>query len=176
MEAAFNCGAHSQWCFDWLHCVTWHNLKVFNDLLLAADSGDSAILILVDLKAACNTVDHRILISRLEQRVGIKGTALEHFRSDLSDRSFSVNFGDCVSSTAPLLSSPSGVYSLTHYVCPLPSPPGVHLQKIWHLVSLLCRWRSNIPAFESEGCKLFQVIVWLSYRHQSLGGLRLSTL
>ena len=51
-------------------------LKVFNDLLIAADTGDSAIA----PTAAFDTVDHSILISHLEHCVGIKGTALEWFR------------------------------------------------------------------------------------------------
>ena len=45
---------------------------------------------------------HSILMSRLEQCAGIQGTALEWFRSHLSDRSFSFSLGDLVSSSAPL--------------------------------------------------------------------------
>ncbi len=65
-------------------------LNVFNDLLLAADSGDYAVLMLRDLTNIFDTVDHNILISRREHCVGIKGTVLEWFRSYLSGRSFSV--------------------------------------------------------------------------------------
>ncbi len=54
-------------------------LKVFNDLLVATDSGDYAVLMLLDLTAAFDTVDHNIMISRMEQCVGIKGTVLEWF-------------------------------------------------------------------------------------------------
>lgn len=67
--------------FKALHSTESALLKVFNNLLLATDSGDSAILMLLDLKAALNTVDRSILISRLEHCVGIKGTALEWFGS-----------------------------------------------------------------------------------------------
>ena len=48
-------------------------LRVLNDLLLAADSGSPVILVLLDLTAAFDTVDHRILLARLEHHVGIKG-------------------------------------------------------------------------------------------------------
>lgn len=57
---------------------------------------------LLDLSAAFDTVDHEILISRLEQWVGIRGIALEWFRSYLADRTFCVSLGDSVSSSAPL--------------------------------------------------------------------------
>lgn len=64
-----------------------------NNLLLVTDSGDSAIIMLLDLTAAFDTIDHIILISRLEHVVGIKGIALEWFRSYLSDN-FSVRLAD----------------------------------------------------------------------------------
>lgn len=79
-------------------------LRVFNDLLLMTDAGDSAVLVLLDLTAAFDTVDHEILISRLEQYVGIRGTALKWFRSYLSDRTFCVSTGDYFSQSAPLTS------------------------------------------------------------------------
>ena len=60
-------------------------LKVTNDLLLTLDSGENAILILLDLSAAFDTVDHNTLLSRLEQWVGIGGTALRWFSSYLSN-------------------------------------------------------------------------------------------
>uniref|UniRef100_A0A4W5Q8G8 Reverse transcriptase domain-containing protein n=1 Tax=Hucho hucho TaxID=62062 RepID=A0A4W5Q8G8_9TELE len=78
------------------------NVKVFNDLLISTDSGDSAILMLLDLTAAFDTVDHCVLISRLEHSVGIKGTALEWFRSYLSERVFKVGVGGSTSPAAPL--------------------------------------------------------------------------
>ena len=51
-------------------------LKVTNDLLLAADTGQSAILILSDLSAAFDTADHTLLIERLKSWGGIRDTAL----------------------------------------------------------------------------------------------------
>lgn len=77
-------------------------LKVFNDLLLIVDSGCSGILVLLDLTAAFDTVDHRILLSRLEHYAGFKSKALDWFRSYLANRSFSVHLGPYQSKSAPL--------------------------------------------------------------------------
>ena len=88
--------------FKTLHSTESALLRVFNDIFLATDSGHCVVLVLLDLTAAFDTVDHDILITRLEQWVGISGTALEWFRSYLSDRTFCVGLDDSVSSTAPL--------------------------------------------------------------------------
>ncbi len=63
----------SQSGFKACHSTESAPLRVFNDLLLTTDSGDSAILMLLDLSAAFDTVDHTILISRLEHYV-VSGT------------------------------------------------------------------------------------------------------
>ena len=50
-------------------------LKVVNDLFQAADRGEVSALCLLDLSAAFDTVDHELLLSRLQSRFGIGGTA-----------------------------------------------------------------------------------------------------
>ncbi len=77
-------------------------LKVLNDLLLIVDSGTCAVLILLDLSAAFDTLDHGILLNRLQQ-IGIQGCVLSWFVSYLKDRTFSVETGKYYSSCAPVL-------------------------------------------------------------------------
>ncbi len=77
-------------------------LRVVNDLRIIRDAGNVAALILLDLSAAFDTIDHVILIKRLSHLVGIRGTVLEWFKSYLSHRSSSVKFGNFVSSTVPV--------------------------------------------------------------------------
>ena len=48
---------------------------MLGDILRAVDSGDLAVLTLLDLSAAFNTVDHATLLCRLGVSYGIGGTA-----------------------------------------------------------------------------------------------------
>ena len=65
-------------------------LKVSNDVLMAADSGQYTVLVLLDLTAAFDTVDHVIMIQRLQNDFGISGTVLEWLSSYFNGRTFSV--------------------------------------------------------------------------------------
>ena len=50
-------------------------VRVHNDILKAVDDKKSAILLLLDLSAAFDTVDHAILVSRLANRFLIRDTS-----------------------------------------------------------------------------------------------------
>ena len=53
-------------------------LRVQNELLMALDDGRAAFLVLLDLSAAFDTIDHCILSSRLYARLGINGILTCH--------------------------------------------------------------------------------------------------
>ena len=61
-------------------------LKIVNDILMALDTSKGVILVLLDLSAAFDTIDHEILVSRLQTRIGIESQALKWFQSYLEDR------------------------------------------------------------------------------------------
>ncbi|KAL0163779.1 hypothetical protein M9458_039532, partial [Cirrhinus mrigala] len=79
-------------------------LRVHNDILGALDSKSSVVLVLLDLTAAFDTVDHAVLISRLQHIVGLQGMVLRWFSSYLANRIFSVMLNNFSSSPTPLSS------------------------------------------------------------------------
>ena len=71
--------------------------KVVDDLLLITDSNSKAILVLLDLSAAFDTINHQLLLGKLKKHYGITGKALEWLESYLEDRKASVRIGHATS-------------------------------------------------------------------------------
>jgi len=78
-------------------------LRVLSDILLAVDSGDVAALVLLDLSAAFDTVDHDILLQRLQVTFGINDAAHRWIRSYLTGRTQCVRHGHKKSSVTRLM-------------------------------------------------------------------------
>ena len=62
-------------------------LRVVNDILHNMNRQHVTLLVLLDLSSAFDTVDHYIMIRRLEMSFGIKGTAVQWLMAYLSGRS-----------------------------------------------------------------------------------------
>ena len=77
-------------------------LKVMNDILLKMNSQHVTVLILLDLRVAFDTVDHNILLDRLQSNLGLRGTVLDWFCSYLSDRTQQISIEGSVSRKFPL--------------------------------------------------------------------------
>lgn len=78
-------------------------LRVVNDILSAMDDDKLSVLLLLDNSAAFDTIDHSVLISRLETVFGIRSVALDWFKSYLHDRKQFVSVNNLASTSSPLL-------------------------------------------------------------------------
>jgi len=76
--------------------------KIVNDLLLTIDNKQSTLLVMLDLSAAFDTVNHRILLDRLETDCGVSGNALAWLESYFADRTQSVLVKNNQSEKKPL--------------------------------------------------------------------------
>ena len=117
-------------------------LKIHNDLILAMDRGEVTSLILLDLSAAFDTVDHSILLTRLQNWFGLDGLSLNWFTSYLSSRSQAVSINDSISAFSTLScgvpqGSVLGPLLFTLYTTPLGSvisknSPQIPFVRWWH--------------------------------------------
>ena len=72
-------------------------VKIVNDILLDLNRQHVSLLVLLDLSAAFGTVDHTILLRRLETLFGVTGDALKWIASYLSTRSQRVTINGVLS-------------------------------------------------------------------------------
>ena len=84
------------------HSTETSLLKVHNDIVLALDKVENVLVILLDPSAAFDTVNHSLLLSRLQQRYGLCGTVLKWFGSYLCNCAQFVNFNESYSSKCVL--------------------------------------------------------------------------
>jgi hypothetical protein len=77
-------------------------VRVHNDIVRAIDQGDVCALVLLDLSAAFDTVDHSILLDVLQSRFGVVDSSLSWFESYLSGRTQQVCIGSDHSAILPM--------------------------------------------------------------------------
>ena len=77
-------------------------LNIHNDILLNMAKGSLTALTLLDLSAAFDTIDHTILLDRLNVYYGISELALGWFKSYLSGMTHSLKVGSTLSHPAAL--------------------------------------------------------------------------
>ena len=104
-------------------------LRIVNDLPTATDNNKICILTLLDLSAAFDTIDHQILLTRLQHSFGISGPALSWFLSCLCNRTRAVT-----------INSLQSEYTTLHYGIPMGSVLGpvlfiLYTQPLFNLAS-----------------------------------------
>ena len=77
-------------------------LKVQNDILLALDKGKCVALVMIDVSAAFDTVEHHSLLSRFKYDFGLRDKALQWFNSYLTNREHKVAINSSYSEFADI--------------------------------------------------------------------------
>ena len=93
MQSAYRSGHSTETALLWVH----------NDIVCAIDKGHGVFLILLDLSAAFDTVDHEIFLSFLKDYVGLHGPVLSLFETYLADRTQCVSINGVLSELSELV-------------------------------------------------------------------------
>ena len=78
-------------------------LRVYNDIVTTIGRGNCVMLVLLDLSAAFDTIDHDNLFCILEKYVGICGNDIMLIKSYFSNHTQSVQIGDVLSDFANII-------------------------------------------------------------------------
>ena len=82
----YNLFENLQSAYRKFHSTETALLKIQNDVFCSLDEGGMVLLVLLDLSAAFDTIDHQLLINRLQSKLGLSGVVLKWFESYLSHR------------------------------------------------------------------------------------------
>ena len=99
-------------------------LRARNGLLRILDERKAVVLVLLDISAAFDTIDHIIMLARLRDRLGITATCLAWFESYLVNRSQRIQMHGILSAKCPVLfgvpqDSVLGPLLFIYYTAPL---------------------------------------------------------
>ena len=78
-------------------------LYIKNEIYFSLSKGETTALVLLDLSAAFNTIDHSTLLSCLRNWFGVSGSVLKWFTSYLTDRYQTIKIGSTLSDVCKLL-------------------------------------------------------------------------
>ena len=95
--SAYKCG----------HSTETALLRVYSDIVTTIGKGNESFLVLLDLSAAFDTIDHSNMFDILEKYVGITGDAFQFIKSYFSDRSQSTRIESIMS-------------DIVHIICGVP--------------------------------------------------------
>ena len=92
-----------------MHSTETTHTRVHSNIMRAVNTQGGAILVLLDLSAAFDTIDHNLLLDTLGNKMGVSGTALQWFHSYLTNRYQIVSVcGSCSKRHALLCGVPQG--------------------------------------------------------------------
>lgn len=77
-------------------------LKIKRDIDEVLDQGDGVLLVLLDLSAAFNNIDHEILLQRINQQFGVEVLALQWLNCYLAGRHQADFVDNTISREVPL--------------------------------------------------------------------------
>ena len=132
--------ASRQSAYRQYHSVETSLVRVQNDLLQTLDSRNEAILVLLDLTSAFDTVDHHILLTGLKERFGITGIAADWLASYLSNRQQRVLVDEATSD--PNKSSMGGPPRISNWpvaICMLYNSSSTDNSCTWPVLHDVCR-------------------------------------
>ena len=87
----------NQYAYKKNHSTETLMIKIVNDVLIAMDEKEATVIMLLDLSAAFDTVDHDLLLRILEKDIGLRGNVLQWFSSFLKGRSQRIRLGKTTS-------------------------------------------------------------------------------
>jgi len=98
-----NLHSNHQFGYKKYHSTETILLKILNNLLISCDENMPSVVLLLDLSAAFDTVDHNKLLEIIYNDIGIRGKAYSWCKSFLVNRTFKVKIGNDYSDIETLL-------------------------------------------------------------------------